>query len=156
MSKEKIRILYIDDEIHNLTTFKANFRTDYEIYTCPCAMDGFKVLEEKDIEIIITDQRMPVMTGVEFLESIVDQYPDVIKIIATGYTDIEVVINAINKGRVNYFIFKPWNLDELKAHIQKMYEVYSLKKENKELIAKLLDVNTRIEEMLKEKYIGLN
>lgn len=148
---EKIRILYVDDELHNLNTFKANFRTDYEIYICQSAVEGLEILKQKSIEIIITDQRMPGMTGVEFLEAIVNTYPDAIKVIATGYADIEVVINAINKGRINYFISKPWNSEEIRSHIEKMHEVYTLKRENKVLIQKLLEVNSKIEALLLER-----
>ena len=148
---EKIHILYVDDELHNLNTFKANFRTEYEIYICQSAAEALELLKEKTVEIIITDQRMPGMTGVEFLESIVSTYPDPIKVIATGYADIEVVINAINKGRINYFISKPWNSEEIRSHIEKMHEVYTLKRENKVLIKKLLEVNARIEALLIER-----
>lgn len=156
MNKEKIRILYIDDEIHNLNTFKANFRRDYEIFACESCEKGREILKEKDIEMIITDQRMPVVTGVQFLESIVTEYPDPVRIILTGYSDLELVIDSINKGRVHYYLTKPWEAEELRLYIEKAYEFYSLKKRNKKLIEDLKEVNFKIEAMLRKTSLDQN
>ena len=148
MPEGKIKILYVDDEIHNLTTFKATFRTDYEIHICESADLAMKVLEERDIDLIITDQRMPKITGIEFLESIIDKYPDPARIILTGYSDLGLVINAINRGRIHYYMTKPWVMGELKNCIEIVYESYSLKQENKKMIEKLKLINTQIEFLL--------
>lgn len=150
----KIRILYLDDEVNNLESFKANFRKHYEIYVAESASEAKQILINNEIEIIITDQRMPNITGVEFLESIIDEYPDPIRMLLTGYADIEAVIDAINKGKIYHYSTKPFNADELKIAIEKAYEVFSLRKKNKELLEKLLQVNTQLEFMVRQKLLS--
>ena len=154
MEKEKIKILYIDDEVNNLSTFKANFRKLYDVYTAESAAEGRKILETTEIEIIITDQRMPEMTGVEFLESIVKEFPDPIRILLTGYTDMQALIDAVNKGQIYRYLNKPWNEEELKMFINQSYEVYSLRKENAELTKSLLQANSQLEFMLRQKLLS--
>ena len=154
MKLKDIHILYVDDEQNNLTAFKATFRRDFKIFTAISAAEGVKVLDEEDIHILITDQRMPVMTGVEFLESILEKYPDMIRILLTGYTDIEAVIDAINKGQVYRYITKPWDETELRMTIKNAFEVYNLKKENKELLIKLKRANEQLEFLLRQNLIS--
>jgi len=154
MSAQHIHILYIDDEINNLTAFKAAFRRLYTVYTAASALEAEQLLAEHEIHIIISDQRMPKMTGIEFFETILDKYPEPIRILLTGYADINAVIDAINKGQVYKYFSKPWNEEELKHNIEKAYEVFSLRRENKELTAKLLDVNEKLEFLLRQKLIS--
>lgn len=154
MSAQHIHILYIDDEIHNLNAFKASFRRQFTVYTAASAEEAEGLLADHDIHIIISDQRMPKMTGIEFFESILDKYPEPIRILLTGYADINAVIDAINKGQVYKYFSKPWNEEELKHNIEKAFEVYSLRRENKELTAKLLDVNEKLEFLLRQKLIS--
>lgn len=154
MSAQHIHILYIDDEIHNLNAFKASFRRLYTVFTATSAEEAEAVLAKEEIQIIISDQRMPKMTGIEFFESILDKYPEPIRILLTGYADINAVIDAINKGQVYKYFSKPWNEEELRHNIEKAYEVYALRRENKELTAKLLDVNEKLEFLLRQKLIS--
>jgi response regulator RpfG family c-di-GMP phosphodiesterase len=154
MSAQHIHILYVDDEVHNLNAFKASFRRSYTVYTAVSAEEAEAVLAKHDVQIIISDQRMPKMTGIEFFESILDRYPEPIRMLLTGYADINAVIDAINKGQVYKYFSKPWNDDELRQNIEKAYEVYALRKENKELTAKLLDVNEKLEFLLRQKLIS--
>ena len=151
---DKINVLYIDDEKGNLTAFKAVFRRDFNVFIAESAKDGKQILEENNIEIILTDQRMPKMTGVEFLQSIIKDFPNPIRILVTGYSDIDAVINAVNKGQIYKYITKPWNNEVLKTTISQAYEVYSLRKENKELTKNLLRVNKQLEFMLRQKLIS--
>ncbi len=154
MSSQHIHILYIDDEVNNLNAFKASFRRIYTVFTATSAEEAEKLLVDHNFHIIISDQRMPKMTGIEFFESILERYPEPIRILLTGYADINAVIDAINKGQVYKYFSKPWSEDELKHNIEKAYEVYSLRKENKELTAKLLDVNEKLEFLLRQKLIS--
>lgn len=154
MSAQHIHILYVDDEIHNLNAFRASFRRLYTVFTASSGEEAEEVLSKQEVHIIISDQRMPKMTGIEFFESILDKYPEPIRMLLTGYADINAVIDAINKGQVYKYFSKPWNDDELKQNIDKAYEVYSLRKENKELTAKLLDVNEKLEFLLRQKLIS--
>ncbi len=154
--KIKIGILYVDDEINNLSAFKATFRNSYDIITAISAEEGKKILAENpnDIQIIITDQRMPGMTGVEFLSSIIKEYPEPIRILLTGYSDLQAVVDAINTGQIYQYISKPWEEQQLKIVIEKAYEVYSLRQENKQLIKSLLRSNEQLEFMLRQKLLS--
>lgn len=157
MMKNTISILYVDDEINNLVAFKANFRRDYKIYTAESAEEGKALLKEKkEINIIISDQRMPNITGVQFFESILKEHPDPIRILLTGYADIEAVIGAINRGQVYRYITKPFNSEELKTVINSAYEIFSLREENKELVKSLLQANKQLDFMLRQKLISLD
>lgn len=138
-------VLYIDDEINNLNSFKASFRRDFDIYTAHSAREGRKILDTHEIGVIITDQRMPGMTGIEFLESILTIYPDTIRILLTGFSDMNAVMDAINRGQVYKYLVKPWQNDELKLHIQNALEIYHLRKENKELAYKLRLANMELD-----------
>src|SRR5690606_12190583 len=145
MESVKIRILYVDDEVNNLQAFKATFRRDYKIFLAESAKEAREILKTEEIEIIITDQRMPEETGVEFLESIIPLYPDPIRILLTGYTDIQAVIDSINKGKVYHYLTKPWEEDYLRTVIKNAFDVYSLRKENVQLTNNLRQVNIRLE-----------
>lgn len=152
----KVGILYVDDEPNNLTSFKATFRGTYNIFTASSASEGKNLLAQnhENIHIIITDQRMPETTGVEFLSSIIDSYPDPIRILLTGYSDIQAVINAINQGQIYQYISKPWEEQHMKIVIEKAYEVYALRRENKELIKSLLRANEQLEFLLRQRLLS--
>lgn len=153
-SDAQINVLYVDDEVHNLNSFKAGFRRMFNIFTAESAEEGRKILETEDIQVIITDQRMPVMTGIEFLESIIPDFPDPIRILLTGYADINAVIDAINKGQVYRYIQKPWMEEDLRINIEKAFEIYTLRKENRELTEKLLVANEQLEFLLRQKLLS--
>lgn len=154
MSQDKIKILYVDDEVNNLNSFKAAFRRDYTIHIAESAEEGKKILGENEVNIIITDQRMPNMTGVEFLEDIIPSYPDPIRILLTGYTDISAVIDAINKGQVYQYLTKPWDESNLRIIIKNAFEIYYLRQENKELLEKLKRANEQLEFLLRQNLIS--
>src|ERR1700744_3658483 len=138
-------VLYVDDEVNNLNSFKAAFRRDFDIYTAQSAREGRKILDSNEIGVIITDQRMPGVTGIEFLESILTIYPDTIRILLTGFSDMNAVMDAINRGQVYKSLVKPWQNDELKLYIQNALEIYHLRKENKDLAYKLQLANKELE-----------
>ncbi len=144
-------VLYIDDEVNNLNSFKAAFRRDFDIYTAQSAREGRKVLDSCEIGVIITDQRMPGVTGIEFLESILTIYPDTIRILLTGFSDMNAVMDAINRGQVYKYLVKPWQNDELKLYIQNALEIYHLRKENKELAHKLQLANMELDMLNKSR-----
>ena len=91
------------------------------------------ILEQEKIDLIISDQRMPAMTGVELLELVRAKYPEVIRMVLTGYTDMQAIVDAINKGNIYYYITKPWKGGELKVILSNALEAYSLRKKNKAL-----------------------
>ena len=136
--KEKISVLYIDDEINALNSFKANFKNEYDIHLAQSAKEAKEMLEKKSFHIIIADQKMPDMTGIDFFESIIFHYHDPIRILMTGYNEIDVVIEAINRAHVFRYVLKTWNEKDLKMKINDAFELYQLRKQNKEEFNKLI------------------
>ncbi len=155
-SPAKFGILYVDDEEDNLIVFKSSFRRDYKVYTAISAQQGFEILQENDIQVIIADQRMPEVTGTEFLEKIVDEYPDTIRMILTAYSDIEALIDGINKGKIFRYINKPWEKTDLQTILSNAIDTYNLKKENKNLILRLSEANESLEQKVKERTAEIN
>ncbi len=152
MGEKKYKILYVDDELHNLTTFKETFRKEYEVFTALSGDEGLNILrKEKDIALIITDQRMPHMTGVQFLEKTIPEFPDTIRMILTGFTDIEALIDAINTGRVYRYITKPWDENELRITLKRALEAYELSQQNKKLIEDLIRINKELDQKVEER-----
>ena len=156
MAEEKIykNILYVDDEIHNLNSFRAVFRRSYTIFTAINAGEGRKILQENEIHLIITDQRMPEMTGIEFLESIIKDHPGIPRVLLTGYTDINAVIDAINKGSVYKYVQKPWQEEELRETIDNALKVYANLRNKQELTEKLVTTNEQLEFLLRQNLLS--
>lgn len=154
MSDKKIDILYVDDEENNLISFKASFRLKFNITTAISADEAMSILEKKPIEIIITDQRMPNMTGIEFLEKVVKKYPDPVRILLTGYTDLSAVIDAVNKGKIYHYLSKPWTEKELEETIEKASEVFQANKDVKEMNSKLSVANDQLEFLLRQRLLS--
>jgi response regulator RpfG family c-di-GMP phosphodiesterase len=154
MENKRINVLYIDDETHNLNAFKASFRRDYNIYTAEGAEEGRKILHEQEIHVILSDQRMPKMTGIEFFESIIITHPHPIRILMTGYTDISAVVDAINRGQVYKYLTKPWQENDVKIYIEKAFEVFRLRQENIELTKKLININQKLEFLARQNLLS--
>ena len=118
MAEETIRVLYLDDEEANLFSFKAAFRREFEVHTCLEPHQAVRLLDEHDFHVVLSDQRMPRISGVEFFELIMPDHPDVSRVLVTGYADTDAVVDAINKGQVYRFVSKPWNEEELRNVIR--------------------------------------
>lgn len=127
-----------------MLAFQAGFRRFYDIYTAETVADGMNILNEQDIQVIIADQRMPKTTGVEFFNIIRRAHPDPVRILLTGYTDLDSVIDAINRGEIFRFIKKPWDEHELKMAIQNGYELYLTRKQLKDKVAELEKANDEL------------
>jgi DNA-binding NtrC family response regulator len=151
---EQIKILYVDDEENNLSAFTATFRRDFNITTSTSAIEAKTVLEEHSFDIIISDQRMPNMTGVEFLEFVRTKYPEPIRILLTGYADIDAVIDAINRGEIYRYVTKPYINDDMKSLIETSHEVFRLRKENKQLLLDLQDANKKLEFIARQNMLS--
>lgn len=145
----KDTILYIDDESLNLETFEIIFHEYYYVLTANDTDEAESLLKENDVKLILTDQRMPKEKGVDFVKRIQPQYPDLIFIVITGYTDADVILEALNTG-VYQFIHKPWKEEELKQAISNAIEKHDLKKKNKELLLELLEKNKKLETSTEE------
>ncbi len=129
MNKERIKVLYVDDEEGNLTAFRASFRREFDVTLSSNANDALKALETDQPHVVISDQRMPGMTGAEFLAEVRTRWPRIIRIMLTGFSDIEAVIDAVNKGGIHAYITKPWDPIDLKLRIEQAHEVHALRAE---------------------------
>ena len=148
-------ILIVDDDKNILKTLKRLFiDEEYSIYTAESGEEGLKVLEKAEIHLIISDQKMPGMNGIEFLEKAVKDYPDVIPIILTGQAELSDALRAVNNGYVYKFIQKPWNNEDLKITVRRALEQYDLIMKNRSLTDELKKRVRMIEELERE-YPGI-
>lgn len=131
MSKAKISVLYLDDEENNLTSFRASFRRDFEVHTTTRPAEAVDMLNNNEIHLIIADQKMPEISGVEFLELVKNEFPDPVRMLLTGYADIQAVIDAINRGQIYRYITKPWDEQELRMVLENAYEIFQTRRELK-------------------------
>ena len=150
----KPAILYVDDEKQNLVAFKASFRRHYDIHLAQSGDEAIEVLQNNPVQLIISDQRMPKMTGVELFEKILPDFPKPVRMVLTGYSDVEAIINSINKGKIYYYITKPWKAAELKLIIDNGLEAYQLKEENQGLQEEKNLLLLKAEKQLKENILS--
>ncbi|MGB3672302.1 MAG: response regulator [Phormidesmis sp.] len=132
---KKPRMLVVDDEPDNLDLLYRTFRREFKVLRAESGVAALDVLsDEGEVAVIISDQRMPEMKGTEFLSKTVPDFPDTVRIILTGFTDVEDLVEAINAGQVYRYITKPWDPDELKHVVDRASETYDLiKSQNQEL-----------------------
>ncbi|HEY9823010.1 MAG TPA: response regulator [Candidatus Sericytochromatia bacterium] len=130
---KKPKMLVVDDEPDNLDLLYRTFRRDFDVLRAESGIDALSVLStEGEVAVIISDQRMPEMKGTEFLSKTVPEFPDTVRIILTGFTDVEDLVEAINSGQVYKYITKPWDPNELKLVVQRAAETYELLKQRTE------------------------
>ncbi len=130
---KKAKMLVVDDEPDNLDLLYRTFRRDFQVLKAESGVRALELLaQEGEVAVIISDQRMPEMKGTEFLSRTVPEFPDTVRIILTGFTDVEDLVEAINSGQVYKYITKPWDPDELKAVVQRAAETYDLLKQRTE------------------------
>jgi len=139
-SEKRHKVLLVDDEVDNLELLQRTFRYEYEVFTATSGGEALQVIEKNpDLALIITDQRMPGMTGVEFLAKTLDSHRHTIRMILTGYTDVEDLIGAINSGQVYRYITKPWEPQELRITVKRALESYELTLENEAYRKQLIE-----------------
>jgi two-component system response regulator HupR/HoxA len=137
-------ILIVDDEPAILESLELTLGSDYRVYTVTSGEEGLEILEREDVALIISDQVLPSMSGVEFLEKAIERNPQAIRMMLTGYADIRSLARAINEGRIYRFIPKPWEPDEVRLNVKRALEAYELVTENVQLAAALADANERL------------
>src|SRR5437764_10328019 len=128
-------ILVVDDESDVVQSIQDLLRLEYRVLGATRAQDGLGMLQDEDVDIIMTDQRMPGMSGVDFLHQARGTHPETIRLLFTGYADIKAVIDAINQGHVYRYIAKPWDPDELLLTVRQAAEQRDLLLERKQLLA---------------------
>ena len=125
----KLKILIVDDEPDNLDLLYRTFHRDYKVLRAESGPAALEILaKEGEVAVIISDQRMPKMSGTEFLSLTAAQYPDVIRIILTGYTDVEDLVEAINAGKVFKYVTKPWDAEELRTLVSQAVDTHNVLK----------------------------
>jgi two-component system NtrC family sensor kinase len=147
-TSEQIKILCVDDERNVLRALERIFLDDdYEIVIAGSGEEGLQIMEESGpFQVVISDYRMPVMNGVEFLKAVYSRWPETVRIVLSGYADAGAIVAAINEGHIYRFIPKPWNDDELRVTLQNSLERYFLQKKNRELLDELSNANQALEE----------
>ncbi|MEO7211044.1 MAG: hybrid sensor histidine kinase/response regulator [Chitinophagaceae bacterium] len=149
LAKEKqIHILFIDDELNNQNAFFAGFRRRFKVYTASSAAEGLEVLEKEKIHVIIADQRMPQFTGVQFFQKVRRSHPHPMRILLTGYTDIEALEDAVNKGEIYRYIKKPWDDKEVDQAIRNAYEIYFTREQLRIKITELEKTNDELNRLV--------
>ncbi|MFK5926373.1 MAG: response regulator [Desulfuromusa sp.] len=147
---DMIKILCVDDERNVLKSLRRLFMDEdnYEVFVAESGAEGLDLLEEEgDIRMVISDYRMPEMTGVEFLHQVNEKWPETMRIVLSGYADTAAVVEAINEGQIYKFIPKPWNDEELLSTISSALQHQDLQWENRQLSAELQQKNIELQEM---------
>jgi two-component system response regulator HupR/HoxA len=137
-------ILIVDDEEGIRESLELTLSEQYQVFTAANAQEGLAILEREPIALVIADQVLPGMTGVEFLEKVIERRPTAIRMMLTGYADVASIVRAVNEGRIYRYIPKPWEPEELRVNVRRALESYSLVTENATLAAALRDANDRL------------
>lgn len=139
VESSKLKLMVVDDESDNLDLLYRTFRREFQVFQANSGLHALEVLEQAgEMAVIISDQRMPHMNGIQFLSRTVDRYPDTIRIILTGYTDVEDLVGAINTGKVFKYITKPWNPEELKNTVLQAADTYRVLKQRTNTLSRAL------------------
>ncbi|MDP6776852.1 MAG: sigma-54 dependent transcriptional regulator [Candidatus Latescibacteria bacterium] len=146
MSSEKKTILLVDDEPDILESLRLTFEEDYDVLTAASGKEGLDLLRREQVAVIIVDQRMPEMVGTAFLEQAVELAPRAIRIMLTGYSDMEALIEAVNTGHIYRYIAKPWSPDALKMDVLRAVERYEMTEELDRRYEEILRLNSELEE----------
>ena len=141
-------VLCVDDEKNILQSLKRLLRLEcYRLVTASSGPEALSMLDRAAAHVVISDQRMPEMNGVEFLSRVKDRHPDVIRIILSGYTDVDSITEAINKGHIYKFLLKPWNDENLKIEIRQALQQYDLIQDNRKLHERIIHQNEQLREI---------
>ncbi|HEX8097224.1 MAG TPA: response regulator, partial [Pyrinomonadaceae bacterium] len=127
------KIMVVDDEPANLRLLERLFRRDYQVVTASSGQEALQLLGQHDVALLITDQRMPGMTGIELLKRAAPFRPHMVRMVLTGYTDVGALVEAINCGQVYRYVTKPWDNDDLRLTIARAIEHYETNKSHHEL-----------------------
>jgi len=145
-SEHPYGILIVDDEEAILESLALTLGDDYQVFTAHSGEEGLRILEREDIALVIADQVMPGMSGVEFLEKVIERKPYSVRILLTGYSDMDSLVRAINAGRIYRYIGKPWEPEDLRLDVKRALEAHALAGENVSLTVALKEANERLQQ----------
>ncbi len=144
-------VLYLDESAQNLKSFESAFSRDYHIHTARSGGDGLKIMEQRTIQVVITVQQLPDMSGIDFLEQIMYRYPDCMRMIMTGRGDHDEIMKAFDRGYIFRYVAKPWKTEDLKMTIDSAMEMYNLKVQNRDLIRSMEEAKRNLEQKVMER-----
>ena len=143
-------VLFVDDEVNILKALQRLLRGEpMNVLTASRPEQAIELLEREEIEVVVSDQRMPAMSGVDMLSMIRERNPDIVRMMLTGYTEMKIAVEAINRGEIFRLITKPWNDDELKATLRQAFDHHDLKREIKRLNQVTREQNFKLQDMNK-------
>ncbi len=146
--QSELTVLFVDDEPNILRSLQRLMRTEpVQVHTASRANEALRILASHPVHVIVSDQRMPEVTGVELLETVRERHPDVVRLMLTGFTDMDVAMDAINRGRIHRLVTKPWKDDELRATIRQALEHFRLEHEVRRLDALTRKQNAELQEL---------
>ncbi len=151
MSSPRPTVLIVDDEVRSQESLERNLSDEFEVNTASNAKQATAILESKWVQIILCDQRMPEMTGTEFLKIVREKWPEVVRIIISGYTDAEDIIAGINDAGIYQYITKPWQPNELLLTLKNAARLFDLQRQNELLAIELKMCSTRVENVVAER-----
>ncbi|MEK9765459.1 MAG: response regulator, partial [Thalassolituus sp.] len=144
-------ILIIDDEIRSLETLRRILDEDFDVKTASTVTEARAILAQEWVQIVLCDQRMPEITGVEFLKQIRDEWPDVIRMVISGYTDSADIISAVNDAGIYQYITKPWQPDSLILTLKNATRLFDLQRQNEALSVELKMMPSQVSNALEDK-----
>lgn len=141
-----INVVFLDDEVNILSSLKRTFINEsFDVFTTTDAKEALEVIQKEQVKVVLSDQRMPNISGVDFLKQVLELKPEVVRILFTGYADVQAAEDAINKAKVYRFLNKPWNVNDLKSAVERAMQHYDLVVQNKQLFEDMKTTNEELE-----------
>jgi response regulator RpfG family c-di-GMP phosphodiesterase len=148
MGKVRHTVLCVDDEKNIMNSLQRLLRKEnYDVLTADSGAAGLKIMSEREVHLVISDQRMPDMSGVEFLAEVKEKHPDAIRIILSGYTDVSSITEAVNRGHIYKFLLKPWNDENLRVEFRQALNQYDLIQDNRRLHQQVIQRNEELKKI---------
>ena len=147
-------VLYVDDEASNLQAFMAAFRKNFKVLLASSLQEAWDLLSKHDVHVVLADQRMPGTAGTELLSLVRDRYPRVRRMLVTGYSDIQAVIDAINNGGVMRYISKPWQPEQVLTAVQTAFKELRYERDKEDHVARLNEANAQLEFALRQALLS--
>jgi diguanylate cyclase (GGDEF)-like protein len=151
LDHQRCSLLIVDDEPYILTTLSAFLCAEFEVLTADSAQSALRILNDRNVDILLTDQKMPGMKGVDLLAWTREHAPKTMRLLMTGFAEFEDAVDAINRARVHRFLFKPWHADELVQIMRDAAHTFRLERQNEQLLDELRRLNVQLEERVKER-----
>ena len=153
MSTKKISVLYLDDEVENLNSFNANFRRQFDVSLANNIDEAYEIIESKEIHVVLSDHKMPHITGIEFFETLCRTHPLIVRVLLTGCSDLNVVVEGVNRGQIFKYLYKPMEVQLVREIIELAYEKFEHDKKSQMEVIELMEANEKLEFMLRQKLI---